>query len=401
MTIAIAGKNEIACRFLEYLKTNTSYSKHQLLAVINSTDNSQHSWQRSFNLVANDLGVQVVIESELYGITDLIFISLEYDRIIRPDKFATRELFNVHFSLLPAYKGMYTSIIPILNGEKYSGVTLHRIDKGIDTGDIIAQKKIHISSTSTSEELYYELLEKGYQLIVSNIDSLIEMTYSAEPQSYLGSSYFSKAAIDFQNIPISAVQTAFQVEKFVRAFCFRPYQRPKWKSSDIDIAYILEQTSTYKPGTIINEDAFQFIISTIDYDIKLIKAKDEELLEYVRAGEITRLKEYRALGGRICSKNQLGWDVAIVAAYSGNYDILEWALANGISKTTVNYNGTTLPMYLLSHGERVDDFSLLRRFLKEQDIDLKIKDYSGFTVMDYALKRGIKQAVQILNECNL
>ena len=400
MTIAIAGKNEIACRFLEYLKTNNSYSKHQLLAVINSSDNSQHSWQRSFNLVANDLGVEVVIESELYGITDLIFISLEYDRIIRPDKFASRELFNVHFSLLPAYKGMYTSIIPILNGEKYSGVTLHRIDKGIDTGDIIAQKKTHISSTSTSEELYYELLEKGYQLIVSNIDSLIEMTYSTEPQSCLGSSYFSKAAIDFQNIPISAVQTAFQLEKFVRAFCFRPYQRPKWKSSDIDFAYILEQPSTYKPGTIINEDAFQLIISTIDYDVKLIKAKDEELLEYVRAGEVTRLKEYRALGGRICSKNQLGWDVAIVAAYAGNYDILEWALANGISKTTVNYNGTTLPMYLLSCGERVDDFSLLRRFLNEQDIDLNIKDYSGFTVMDYALKRGIKKAVQILNEYN-
>ena len=398
MTIAIAGKNEIACRFLEYLKTNNSYSKHQLLAVINSTDNSQHSWQRSFKLVANDLGVEVVTESELYEINDLIFISLEYDRIIRPDKFASCELFNIHFSLLPEYKGMYTSIIPILNGEKYSGVTLHRIDKGIDTGDIIAQKKIHISSTSTSEELYYELLEKGYQLIVSNIDSLIEMTYSAEPQSCLGSSYFSKAAIDFQNIPISSVQTAFQVEKFVRAFCFRPYQRPKWKNSDIDIAYILEQTSTYKPGTIIHEDAFQFIISTIDYDIKLIKAKDEELLEYVRAGEIERLKEYRGLGGRICSKNQLGWDVAIVAAYAGNYDILEWALANGISKTTVNYNGTTLPMYLLSHGEKVHDFSLLRRFLKEQDINVNIKDYSGFTVMDYALKRGIKQAVQILNE---
>lgn len=39
---------------------------------------------------------------------------------------------------------MYTSAMVLLNGEEYTGVTFHRIDKGIDTGEIIAQQKIKI-----------------------------------------------------------------------------------------------------------------------------------------------------------------------------------------------------------------------------------------------------------------
>lgn len=72
---------------------------------------------------------------------DLIFISLEFDKIVNPDLFKDARLYNIHFSLLPSYKGMYTSAIPILNGEEMVGVTFHEIDKGIDTGNIIAQKK--------------------------------------------------------------------------------------------------------------------------------------------------------------------------------------------------------------------------------------------------------------------
>ena len=68
-----------------------------------------------------------------------MFISLEYHRLIDPLKFVTSKLYNPHFSLLPAYKGMYTSALPLLNDEKDAGVTLHHIDSGIDTGDIIDQ----------------------------------------------------------------------------------------------------------------------------------------------------------------------------------------------------------------------------------------------------------------------
>ena len=58
-----------------------------------------------------------------------------------PKNFLNARLYNIHFSYLPAYKGMFTSALPIKNGEVDSGVTLHKIESGIDTGDIIDQIK--------------------------------------------------------------------------------------------------------------------------------------------------------------------------------------------------------------------------------------------------------------------
>ncbi|MBQ8080233.1 MAG: hypothetical protein IJ236_09800 [Oscillospiraceae bacterium] len=73
----------------------------------------------------------------MYDTEDLIFLSAEFDRLIRPDKFRSQELYNIHFSLLPRYKGCYTSVHPLLHGDTTTGVTFHRIRRGIDTGEII------------------------------------------------------------------------------------------------------------------------------------------------------------------------------------------------------------------------------------------------------------------------
>ena len=83
----------------------------------------------------------------------IFFISLEFDKIINTSLFKTTNLFNIHFSLLPRYKGMYTSILPILNGDKISGVTLHKIDRGIDTGDIIDKCSFRLILL-TQQEIY-------------------------------------------------------------------------------------------------------------------------------------------------------------------------------------------------------------------------------------------------------
>ena len=51
----------------------------------------------------------------------------------------------IFISLLPKYRGVFTSTNVILNNEKTTGVTFHKIDKGIDTGDIIGQKSFKLN----------------------------------------------------------------------------------------------------------------------------------------------------------------------------------------------------------------------------------------------------------------
>lgn len=140
MKICIAGKNDIAVSALNYLIDDLNIPQNDICVICNKTESGIDGWQKSLYKAAIDKGIFVVALSQVYEINDLLFLSLEFDQIVNPKKFQTKKLYNIHFSNLPSYKGMYTSVMPLINGENMCGVTLHKIDDGIDTGDIIAQK---------------------------------------------------------------------------------------------------------------------------------------------------------------------------------------------------------------------------------------------------------------------
>ncbi len=193
---------------------------------------------------------------------------------MHPSKFATKELFNIHFSKLPAYKGMYTSVWPILNGENTTGLTLHKIDPGIDTGDIIDQIEFPIHTADTCRDLYFKYNEYGAELFKANICSILEQSYRAEPQPSHGSSYYSKKSISYENLKIALNKTAFEVHNQIRAFIFPEYQLPEVHVYKIIKSKITDKRSILKAGEIVSE-AEKFIeISTIDYDIRLYKKMD-------------------------------------------------------------------------------------------------------------------------------
>ena len=154
-------------------------------------------WQPSYKKFCKQEGIKILSLNDCYSIKNLIFISLHYDKIIQTKKFKSKKLFNLHFSLLPAYRGMHTSAFPLLNGEKYSGVTIHKIDDGIDTGDIISQKKFKIHINYTARDLFLKYMFNGNILFQNTIDLLINNTYQSYPQTSVESSYFNKASINF------------------------------------------------------------------------------------------------------------------------------------------------------------------------------------------------------------
>lgn len=149
---------------MDYLINELYFSKENIFVVINKTDSGVNLWQKSLKKYALDNNIKIKTLEDCYDIKDLIFFSLEFDRIIKTEFFKTKKMYNIYFSLLPAYKGMYTSALPIINGEKYSGVTLHKIDNGIDTGDIIDQIKFEIDLNDTARDLYLKYIENSFIL---------------------------------------------------------------------------------------------------------------------------------------------------------------------------------------------------------------------------------------------
>ena len=103
MKICIAGKNNIAVEILLYL-VELGINKENIYVTLNETDDGKDNWQRSLLKKANELNIKVNTLEDSYCIDNLLFISLEFDRIVNPNKFKTDKLFNIHFSLLPKYK---------------------------------------------------------------------------------------------------------------------------------------------------------------------------------------------------------------------------------------------------------------------------------------------------------
>ena len=272
MQICVAGKNNIAIECTDFLIKNNLISAKDLFVCFNTTDIGEDTFQRSFRKYSHEKNLKEVLLADLMEIRDLLFVSLEYDKLVPVDKFASTNLFNIHFSLLPKYKGMYTSAWPILNGETSSGVTLHKIDSGIDTGDIIDQIEFTIDNDDNCKDLYLNYISHGILLFKRNIANLISGDYIAVKQNALFSSYYSKHSIDYSNIKIGLNKTAFEIRNQIRAFNFSEYQVPRIFGEKIVSADILSTQTRKTPGSILQESKECFVIATIDYDLLLIKS---------------------------------------------------------------------------------------------------------------------------------
>ena len=97
-----------------------------------------------------------------------------YSQIIVPEIFTIPPLgtINVHGALLPQYRGGNILNWVIINGETKTGVTLHYIDTGVDTGDIIAQKKFSIEFEDTARDVKKKIICGGLKLLEKELPKI-------------------------------------------------------------------------------------------------------------------------------------------------------------------------------------------------------------------------------------
>ncbi|MCX7735634.1 MAG: formyltransferase family protein [Candidatus Kapabacteria bacterium] len=341
-TICIAGKNNIAVDVLNYIKNNFN---HNLCVVLNKTDKGINGFQRSLKYYALEWNIDIFNLDEIYNIDDLIFLSLEFDRIIKPEKFKTKNLFNIHFSLLPEYKGMYTSALPILHGKNYSGVTLHEIDEGIDTGDIIDQVKFEIPEYYTSRDLYLKYIEEGTQLVITNIEKIIKNNYNKFKQPYENSTYFSKKSIDYSNLQIDYNTTAYQIVNQLRAFTFREYQLPTYNNKKISKWEILSEKSNKFSGLVDYESDIFVILNSIDYKIKIYYDFYDQLWESCIKNDIISLEKYYFLVEDINLRSNDGLNALLYSIKNGSYECVRFLINKNADTNIYDYEGKSAINY--------------------------------------------------------
>ena len=379
-TICIAGKNEIAVNALRYLAQN--FQDCNLIVVPNKTDNGRNDWQPSLIYTASQLNVPVFTLSEVSNLEDVVFFSLEFDSLIKPRQFKSKALFNIHFSALPKYKGMFTSVFPLLHGETSSGVTLHIIDAGIDTGEIIDQIIFPLEHTTTCRDLYQLYLLHGFALFKKNLNDILENKFSSATQSGVGSSYFSKKSIDFSSLKIDLNKTAFEIHNQFRAFTFREFQLPEFRQWPIYLTEITNQPSSQKPGIIVHEDDSLFILSTIDYNIILYKDYYEIFWNACKDGNDEKVVSTLPHIPDINLRNKKGWNALILAVYNNHINIAKILLEKNADINSTNFRGTTTCMYALSCFKNTADNGMLELILSFSP-NLEARDDAEQTIFDY------------------
>lgn len=383
--VCVAGKNDIAVDVLEHLiQKNRDYG---IGVICNKTETGKNSFQKSLRWFANKFGIREYTLDEVYNTDDLILLSTEFDRIVRPDRFKKARLYNIHFSLLPKYKGMFPTVLPILDGEQESGVTLHRIDAGIDTGDIIDQFSFPINKMDC-RELYMKCMKCGTEVVIRNIDAILEGRDEAHPQKIAGSTYHSKKYINYDDLRIDLNQTAYVVANQVRAFCFREYQLPEINGHYIIDYCITNTRSVLKPGSIFLENNDMCIVATIDYNIILYYDKFSQLLEYCEKGNLNMVRRICEIRKHINTSDSHGWTPLMVAVYNNRADITEYLLTHGADINAVNNNGTTALMYAKDAYKRNGDITVFSMLLKF-GANSKQRDYTGKSLDDYCREEGI------------
>lgn len=200
---------------------------------------------------------------------------------------------NVHASLLPKYRGAAPIQWAVLDGEKESGVTIMRMDEGLDTGDMMAKAVVPLDAEETSGSLFGKLSQVGADLLVQTLDALREGTVTYEkqplesPTPYAGMIRKQMGQIDWNN-------SAGKIERLIRGMSPWPsaYTYLNKKTLKIWKAHVIPEQTDAQPGTVIRTDKRGLYVACADGvlcldEVQLEGKKRMACADFLRGYQVT------------------------------------------------------------------------------------------------------------------
>jgi methionyl-tRNA formyltransferase len=158
--------------------------------------------------------------------------------------------FNVHASLLPRWRGAAPIQRAILAGDTETGVSIMRVDEGLDTGPVLLVARVPITATTTGGELHDALAALGARLMVEALAGVAAGTLAPRPQPAIGVTYAAK--IGREDERLDWTQPASALERAVRALS--PAPGVWFEHAGERIKVLAAQTSMASgiPGTVLD-----------------------------------------------------------------------------------------------------------------------------------------------------
>ena len=252
--IVIVGGHEQACAVFDLL---IEKEMNVVLCVVRQDDTGLDSIFPSLLARAKSKAIPTIQPKKLNSpevlsiVKELdadIVLSLQNNMIIGEDwlKIFNERLgiVNVHYAPLPKYGGYWPEMWAIWNGETDFAVTMHYVEKGLDSGPIIAQYNFDISPLETRESLYKKSTKVCFKMITENLDLILSGKVDATIQDENLRTYYPKGLPNYGFMDLS--WDSDTKSRFIRAISFPGFVGPKIKIGDQVYSILQEDIEFFK-----------------------------------------------------------------------------------------------------------------------------------------------------------
>jgi methionyl-tRNA formyltransferase len=226
MRLVFAGTPAVALPALDAIAA----SSHELLAVVTRPDapagRGRHLVRSPAGAWADEHGVEVLtpakprepeFQERLRGLAPDCVPVVAYGALVPPSalEIPRHGWVNLHFSLLPAWRGAAPVQHAILHGDEITGASVFQLEAGLDTGPVYGTLTDEIRPTDTAGDLLERLAESGARLLVAVLDAIEAGTARAQPQPADGVSLAPKLTVE--DAMVRWDEPAFAVDRRIRA----------------------------------------------------------------------------------------------------------------------------------------------------------------------------------------
>ncbi|MGH3665788.1 MAG: methionyl-tRNA formyltransferase [Egibacteraceae bacterium] len=180
---------------------------------------------------------------------------------------------NLHFSLLPAWRGAAPVPYTLLHGDAVSGVTCFIIDEGMDTGPVLRTAQTPVAPGETAGDLTGRLADLGASVLVEAVRGLVDGSLSPQPQDHDRATYAPKLSPDDARLDWSTPAVALQ--RAVRAFNPVPGAWTTLRGERLKVhrARVGDGTARGEPGAVLDAMAEGPAVACVDGTLVLTEVQ--------------------------------------------------------------------------------------------------------------------------------
>ena len=205
---------------------------------------------------------------QIHALAPDAIVVVAYGQILPRDVLETPKIacLNLHASLLPRWRGAAPIQAAIAAGDRETGITVMYMDEGLDTGDVLLQRKIDISPSETGATLHDRLAQIAPEALLESLRLLATSNAPRNPQDQTLATYAPK--LNREAGCINWNETSEVIERKIRAYNPWPGAFTDFKDRKLKIfsASVVDLRGT--PGTILRKDN-ELVIVTADRALSL------------------------------------------------------------------------------------------------------------------------------------